>query len=120
MVQHKPTQANIPSVDELISRLTVSNRFDRAEAARLLVNMRQEAAKALPALLSLYNDSYDMVRIQVPRVIIHMDPPAGQAAEILRILLDDESASVRSYAADAQRILAQRMATQPEDKEVGE
>jgi len=96
------------SFDELVAMLSSSNHFDRAEAARLLVNMRKEAIKALPALLALHNDPCDLVRIQVPRAIIHMEARPDEAAEVLRCLLNDKDKIVRLYAEEAQQVLTQR------------
>jgi|SRR5579875_3930422 HEAT repeat protein len=97
------------SFDELVAMLSSPDHFDRAEAARLLVNMRKEAIKALPALLTLHNDPCDLVRIQVPRAIIHMEARSDEAAEVLNKLLDDEDEMVRLYAKEAQRVLVARM-----------
>jgi HEAT repeat protein len=97
------------SFDELVAMLSSPDHFDRAEAARLLVNMQNEALKALPALLALHNDPWYHVRIQVPRAIIHMDVRPDEATDVLNCLLDDEDETVRLYAEEAQRVLGQRM-----------
>jgi hypothetical protein len=108
-MQEKKDGSSLRSLDELMAMLSSPDHFDRAEASRLLVNMRKEAVKALPALLALHNDLWYQVRIQVPRAIIHMEARPDEAAEVLNRLLDDKDETVRLYAEEAQRVLAQRM-----------
>ena len=96
------------SVDQLMQMLSSLDHFARAEAARQLCNMGKEAIMALPALLSLYDDPWYQVRIQVPRAIIHMEARPDEVAEVLNRLVDDEDETVRLYAAEAQRVLVIR------------
>jgi len=96
------------SIDQLVEMLSSIDCFERAEAARQLCNMGNEAIKALPALLSLYNDPWYQVRIQVPRAIIHMEVCPDKVAEVLNNLLNDADKSVRLYAQEAQRVLVER------------
>ncbi len=82
-------------VEELVALLVSPDALARAEAARRLVSMRHQAAVALPALLALCNDSWFLVRMQVPRAIMHMRARSPEATEILQNLLSDENEVVR-------------------------
>jgi HEAT repeat protein len=102
MLRTKHTVDN-PSLGLYLTKLLSSNYLERAEAARQLSNMGQNAIEALPALLSLYKDPSRYVRIQVARAILHMQAPPEQVQEPLNALLMDEDQVVRLYAQEARR-----------------
>src|SRR5262245_44026090 len=52
-------------VEILILDLKSPDRFVRANAARRLVNLKEEAACAWPHLLALSGDTYEAVRAQI-------------------------------------------------------
>jgi hypothetical protein len=95
-------------INQLIKMISSLDHFERAEAARQPCNMGKEAVRALPALLSLSNDPWYQVRIQVPRAMIHMGARPDEVAEVLDNLLNDADETVRLYAQEAQRVLVER------------
>jgi HEAT repeat protein len=87
-----------PEVEALIKELANVDHFIRADAARRLVNMKEDASRAWPFLLALQADPWYQVRIQLPRAAVHLKAPHEQAIPALLALLEDPDESIRFYA----------------------
>jgi len=92
-------QLESASVPELLGWLSDPHYGRRAQAARTLVNRKEQPAAVWPALLAARADDCWMVRIQVPRAAVHLGVPAEQAIPVLRELLGDADELVQGYAA---------------------
>jgi HEAT repeat protein len=92
------TNHEAPEVETLIKDLASPDHFVRAEAARRLVNMKENAFRAWPFLLALRADPWYQVRIQLPRAAVHLKAPHEQAIPALLALLDDPDECIRLYA----------------------
>ena len=93
------SEMNSASVVRLMEFLDSPDRHDRARAARLLVNGKEQPELVWPRLLLARHDDYWMVRYQLPRATVHFQIPAAQAIPVLRELLDDPYESVQSGSA---------------------
>jgi HEAT repeat protein len=71
--------------------------IDRAACARELVNRRDPAA--LPHLLAARGHPDWMVRMQVPRGLVHLGAPADKAMPVLREMLGDAHECVQDAVA---------------------
>lgn len=67
------------------------------QAARELVNRRDPAA--LPLLLAARNHTHWLVRMQIPRGLVHLAAAPEVAVPILREMLGDAHECVQDYAA---------------------
>lgn len=70
--------------------------IDRAIAAREMVNRRDPAA--LPHLLAARGHPEWMVRMQIPRGLVHLGAVAEEAVPVLRAMLGDAHECVRNSA----------------------
>jgi HEAT repeat protein len=89
------------SVDELIGWLSHPHYGRRSQAARTLVNRKEQPELVWPALVAARADDCWMVRMQVARGAMHLGILAEQALPVLRELLGDTHEAVRGYAASA-------------------
>jgi HEAT repeat protein len=84
---------------DLLGWLSDPHYGRRSQAARTLVNRKEQPGVVWPALQAARADDCWMVRIQVPRAAVHLGIPAEQAVPVLRELLGDADEVVRGYAA---------------------
>ena len=87
------------SVPDLLGWLSDTHYGRRSQAARSLVNRKEQPAVVWPALLAARADDCWMVRMQVPRAAVHLGILPEQAVPVLEALLDDPSDIVQGYAA---------------------
>jgi HEAT repeat protein len=101
-------QVTSTSVPELVNYLASPHHLVRAQAARELVNRKEQPEVAWRALLAARADENWMVRIQVARAAVHLAAPAQEAIPALRELLAvDSDEVVQGYAAWALERLGQ-------------
>jgi HEAT repeat protein len=93
------TQLASASVPDLIGFLASPHELIRSQAARELVNRKEQPAVAWPGLLAARADGSWVVRMQVPRAAVHLGVAPEEAVPVLESLLDDPSDIVRGYAA---------------------
>jgi HEAT repeat protein len=93
------SQLSAASVPELIGFLANTHHLVRAQAARELVNRKEQPKVAWQALVAVQTDDSWMVRLQVVRGAVHLAAPPAEAIPVLRHLLADADEVIQSYAA---------------------
>jgi HEAT repeat protein len=90
------------TIDGLIAELKSDDWHTRSDAARRLANLGPLATRAVPAMISRWNDSCWLVRYQVLRIIVNSRPypePYPEDTErVLRTMLEDDTEPVRVLA----------------------
>lgn len=107
-MNEKKKEGNCLSFRDLLAMLASPDGFDRAEAAKQLCNLGKEASNAGPAIPNLNNDPSYLVRIQVPRAVIHFEIQSQEALNILDRLVNDENEIVKEYAKEARTVMVER------------
>ena len=99
MVWLSLTELAAASIPDLVGSLASPHFGVRSQAARELVNRKQQPEVAWPGLVRVRADAYWMVRMQVARGAVHLAAPVEEAVPVLRELLADADEVVQSYAA---------------------